>query len=118
MIHDASGAVVGAPEQAFQTAVKIALDAPLPSAGSGADLVAPIIKAEEGPPTRWIQSITVDREDSALVRSPFGLIEDLLAENPWQLLIACMLLNKTGRILVDRLLGTIFERWPSPESLR
>jgi len=33
-------------------------------------------------------------------QSPFGLIEEQLFSNPWKLLIACILLNKTSVVQV------------------
>ncbi len=33
-------------------------------------------------------------------QSPFGLIEEQLFGNPWKLLIACILLNKTNVVQV------------------
>ena len=36
--------------------------------------------------------------------SPYGLIEEQLYDNPWKLLVACILLNKTSATQV--LIGT------------
>ena len=36
-------------------------------------------------------------------QSPFGLIEEQLFGNPWKLLIACILLNKTNVVQVGPL---------------
>lgn len=33
--------------------------------------------------------------------SPFGLIEELLAEDPWKLLVGCIMLNQTTRSQVS-----------------
>ena len=33
--------------------------------------------------------------------SPFGLIEEVLYQDPWRLLLACMLLNKTSGTAVS-----------------
>ena len=49
--------------------------------------------------------------------SPFGLLEELFAENPWQLLISTILLNRTTRVQVDRVLYELFQRWPKPRDI-
>lgn len=105
VFHDSCGAVLGSPKQAYQAAIDAALAAPLRSRTNTA--VEPSLP--------FLPTLSTKLEKG---RSPFGLIEDLLADNPWQLLIACVLLNKTGRVLVDRLLATVFQRWPTAEALR
>ncbi|CAK9081606.1 Methyl-CpG-binding domain protein 4-like protein (Protein MBD4-like), partial [Durusdinium trenchii] len=52
-----------------------------------------------------------------VLQSPFGLIEELLAEKPWQLLTTCVLLNKTGRAVVDRMLPEFLQICPGPHEL-
>eukprot|EP00752_Nemacystus_decipiens_P003106 g2877.t1 len=45
--------------------------------------------------------------------SPFGLIEELLADDPWKLLIGCIMLNQTTRSQMDKVLSEFLERFPS-----
>ena len=49
-------------------------------------------------------------------RSPLRLIEEWLWHQPWQLLIACILLNKTTgiQVLNHQVLPRIIARWPHP----
>ena len=50
--------------------------------------------------------------------SPLGLLEELYCDDdPWQLLIATIFLNRTRRIQVDRVLYEFFTRWPSARSI-
>ena len=41
-------------------------------------------------------------------RSPFGLLEEILWEDEWKMLVACMMLNCTTRLQVDRVLWRLF----------
>ena len=55
----------------------------------------------------------------------FGLLGDLtgrllqenLLDDPWRMLVACVLLNKTGGETVRRVLPPLFGRWPSAEEM-
>ena len=70
---------------------------------------------------------SVDREDRASERalegvdwwspprSPFGLLEEILWSDEWKLLVACMMLNCTTRLQVDRVLWRLFLLVPTPE---
>jgi len=49
-------------------------------------------------------------------RSPFGLLEEILWEDEWKLLVACMMLNCTTRLQVDRVLWRLFLLAPTPEA--
>lgn len=49
--------------------------------------------------------------------SPFGLLEELTCDDPWKLLLTCMLLNKTTRRQVDPVLFDFLNRWPNYEAL-
>jgi methyl-CpG-binding domain protein 4 len=40
--------------------------------------------------------------------SPFGLLEEILWQDEWKLLVACMMLNCTTRLQVDRVLWRLF----------
>ena len=49
-------------------------------------------------------------------RSPYSLIEEWLWNQPWRMLIACILLNKTTakQLLNNQVLQRVIDRWPSP----
>lgn len=49
--------------------------------------------------------------------SPFGLIEELLWDRPWALLLCCILLNQTSRVQVDPVLARLLGRFPDAASL-
>eukprot|EP00435_Cladocopium_sp_Y103_P033078 s1240_g8.t1 len=59
----------------------------------------------------------LDHPNNTVLESPFGLIEELLADEPWQLLTTCILLNKTGRAVVDRMLPEFLAICPGPQGL-
>ena len=46
-------------------------------------------------------------------RSPFGLLEEILWADEWKMLVACMMLNCTTRVQVDRVLWRLFSTAPS-----
>ncbi len=50
-------------------------------------------------------------------RSPYGLIQEDLWPNEWLCLVACILLNCTRRVQVERALPTFLERWPTPQAM-
>ena len=45
--------------------------------------------------------------------SPFGLLEELFADDPWKLLLSTILLNRTTRRQVDSILYKFLELWPT-----
>lgn len=49
-------------------------------------------------------------------QSPFGLIEEQLFSDPWKLLVACILLNKTSVLQVRKVIWKLFEMMPTPEA--
>lgn len=75
--------------------------------------------------------LSVDRESKGLTfdekyykatelqaASPFGLIEELFANDPWRILISTMLLNKTQRKQnLDYILFHLFTRWPTADAV-
>lgn len=95
VFHEASGAVLGSHRCAYQR-----LRSQLPTG------------ALESP--RWCLHRS---EVNDVLESPFGLIEELLADEPWQLLTTCILLNKTGRAVVDRMLPEFLAICPGPQGL-
>ena len=50
---------------------------------------------------------------SGPVRSPFGLLEEILWADEWKMLVACMMLNCTTRVQVDRVLWRLFATTPT-----
>ena len=55
----------------------------------------------------------IDRSDWSPPRSPFGLLEEILWADEWKMLVACMMLNCTTRVQVDRVLWRLFSTAPS-----
>ena len=49
--------------------------------------------------------------------SPFGLVQEQLHSNPWQLLVATIFLNRTAGKVALPVLWKFFQRWPTPERL-
>ena len=49
-------------------------------------------------------------------KSPYGLVQEQLYDNPWRLLVATIFLNKTSGTLAIPILWKFFELWPDPES--
>lgn len=47
--------------------------------------------------------------------SPFGLIQEELRDQPWRLLVACMMLNLTNIKQVRPVIEAFFDRFPTPE---
>ncbi|CAN0536438.1 unnamed protein product, partial [Ectocarpus sp. 12 AP-2014] len=47
--------------------------------------------------------------------SPFGLIEELLTDDPWRLLIGCIMLNQTTRSQMDPVLVRFLEKFPTAD---
>lgn len=50
--------------------------------------------------------------------SPYSLIEEVLYSDPWKLLVATILLNKTSATMVRSILGRLFHQWPTPQAMR
>ncbi|PSC75056.1 methyl-binding domain 4 [Micractinium conductrix] len=46
--------------------------------------------------------------------SPYGLLEEELYDDPWKLLVACMLLNKTSGAQVRKVIWELFSLCPTP----
>lgn len=47
--------------------------------------------------------------------SPYALIQEFLRDDPWHLLVACIMLNQTSAKQVHRVMHHFFERWPLPQ---
>lgn len=48
--------------------------------------------------------------------SPFGLLQETLYADPWKVLVACLLLNKTSALCVRRIIWDLFELAGTPEA--
>ncbi|GLI71770.1 hypothetical protein VaNZ11_017094 [Volvox africanus] len=49
--------------------------------------------------------------------SPWGLIEEVLYDNPWRLLVACILLNRTTGRQVRQVIGPLWRAYPTAEAM-
>lgn len=49
------------------------------------------------------------------LRSPWGLIQEDLWPNEFQIIISCLLLNKTSRKQVEKIIPILFSRWPTAD---
>ncbi|CAN0065822.1 unnamed protein product, partial [Choristocarpus tenellus] len=49
--------------------------------------------------------------------SPFGLLEELLTDDPWRLLLSCIMLNQTTRSQVDPVLVEFLKKFPNAQSV-
>jgi methyl-CpG-binding domain protein 4 len=49
--------------------------------------------------------------------SPYRYRQEAYREDPWKMLIVCMMLNQTSYKQVDRVKDLFFERFPGPEDL-
>ena len=52
---------------------------------------------------------------TVLIILRLGLLEELLADNPWRLLLSTIMLNRTSRVQVDHVLFEFLQRWPTPQ---
>jgi methyl-CpG-binding domain protein 4 len=48
--------------------------------------------------------------------SPYMLIQEFLRDEPWRLLVACIMLNQTSAKQVHGVVNQFFERWPDEET--
>ena len=74
-------------------------------------------EAVQNPTTRQQSSVIGGSHRHFVVppRSPFGLLEEILWRDDWKLLTACMMLNCTTRLQVDRVLWELFTLAPTAE---
>ena len=49
--------------------------------------------------------------------SPYGLLEEDFYDEPWKLLLSCILLNKTSAVQVRQVVFRLFQLYPTPERL-
>lgn len=49
--------------------------------------------------------------------SPYNLIQESLWPSEWKSLVACLLLNRTTRKQVEKVIDELFAKWTTPESM-
>ena len=52
-----------------------------------------------------------------LETSPYAIMQEKFRDDPWKLLVCCVMLNLTSRRQSEPVWDTLFERWPTAESL-
>ena len=45
------------------------------------------------------------------------LLQEIYRDDPWKMLVGCVLLNRTTRRQVDGVRDELFEKWPTPEAM-
>lgn len=45
------------------------------------------------------------------------MLQEIYREEPWKMLVGCILLNQTTRTQVDRVREELFENWPTPDDM-
>jgi methyl-CpG-binding domain protein 4 len=54
--------------------------------------------------------------DTPKIKSPFGLIQEELRDQPWRLLVACVMLNLTSIRQVRPVIKLFFQKYPDAEA--
>lgn len=49
--------------------------------------------------------------------SPYVLLQEIYIDDPWKIMVCCIMLNQTTRKQVDIVREILFEKWPTPECL-
>lgn len=98
--HRRVAAAAGEPRSPFRLAPD-----PFEVPGGGSDQTEQPVEEEQPSSVDWWSP----------PRSPFGLLEEILWSDEWKLLVACMMLNCTTRLQVDRVLWRLFLLVPTPE---
>ena len=65
----------------------------------------------------WIGIMNVVDNIRVIPISPYLLCQEIYLNNPWRILVCCILLNKTNGRNVHKIRAELFERWPDPESM-
>ena len=52
------------------------------------------------------------------LKSPVGMLQEDLWPDEWKILVACLLHNLTTRKQVDKVYRELFQKYPTPESMR
>jgi methyl-CpG-binding domain protein 4 len=51
------------------------------------------------------------------MKSPYNLLQEIYREDPWKVMVCCILLNQTTRKQVDKVRKELFETWPDSVSM-
>lgn len=49
--------------------------------------------------------------------SPYNLLQEIYIDNPWKIMMSCIMLNLTNRRQVDSVRDELFRRWDGPEAM-
>ena len=49
--------------------------------------------------------------------SPYNLLQEVYIDDPWKIMMSCIMLNLTNRRQVDTVREELFRRWPDPISM-
>jgi methyl-CpG-binding domain protein 4 len=49
--------------------------------------------------------------------SPYYLLQEIYIEDPWKMMVCCMMLNQTTRRQVDVIREEFFNKWSTPEEM-
>ena len=50
-------------------------------------------------------------------KSPYGLIQEQLWQDPWKIFVACIFCNLTKRVTAEPYFWECLERWPDPAAM-
>lgn len=50
--------------------------------------------------------------------SPYNLIQEVYVDDPWKIMVCCVLLNCTSRRQIDVIRDEFFERWPDANAMK
>lgn len=64
-----------------------------------------------------MKNTLVTNNGTKIPKSPFNLLQEIYIDDPWKILVCCILLNQTKRKQVDGIRDSFFEKWPNAKSL-
>ena len=50
-------------------------------------------------------------------KSPYGLLQEQLYQDPWKIFVCCIFCNLTKRVTAEPYFWDVLNRWPTPEAL-
>ena len=50
-------------------------------------------------------------------KSPFGLLQEQLYDDPWKIFVCCIFCNLTKRVQAEPIFWKVIRKWPTPEAL-
>ena len=74
-------------------------------------------QASRSPVEVSVVQVACSKSKSDMVSSPYGLLEELFADDPWRLLLSTIFLNRTSRVQVDSILYAFLKEWPSASAV-